>query len=197
MPLLDRADSVLVVVDAQPGFYGHPAMSDVERESAAAALARATWLAGLATDLDVPAVVVEEGVERAGRTNAELLERLAPATPVIAKSTFSLAGQPEAVAAIRATGRGTIVLTGFETDTCVAQSAVELHDLGLRVAVAADAACSSGAEQHRRGLDRMRQAGVEVTHCKSVVYEWLRVVDAALAAVRAATDRYGPPPFRL
>jgi hypothetical protein len=40
-------------------------------------------------------------------------------TPVLAKDTFSLAAQPEIVDAVRATERATLVLLGFETDTCV------------------------------------------------------------------------------
>src|SRR5215208_3275638 len=117
MPLLERADCLLVIVDAQPGFVAHPSMSATEHEQSAAALGHAAWLAGLARLLDVPAVVVEEGVERNGATDETLRARLPPSTPVIGKTTFSLVAQPEAVSAIRATRRSTVVLVGFETDT--------------------------------------------------------------------------------
>jgi hypothetical protein len=117
MPLLERADCLLVIVDAQPGFVAHPSMSATEHEQSAAALGHAAWLAGLARLLDVPAVVVEEGVERNDATDETLRARLPPSTPVIGKTTFSLVAQPEAVSAIRATRRSTVVLVGFETDT--------------------------------------------------------------------------------
>jgi hypothetical protein len=35
MPLVRSAESVLVVVDTQPGFVDHPAMGDAERTTAA------------------------------------------------------------------------------------------------------------------------------------------------------------------
>ncbi len=193
MPLLDRADSALVVVDVQPAFLRQGSMTEGEQEQARDALRCATWLAGMATSLDIPAVVVEEGPERGGTTEPALLERLAPDTPVVTKQTFSLAARREAIQAIRATGRRTLVLLGFETDTCVAQSAVELHDLGFRVVAAQDAMYSTGDLEHRRGLSRMARAGVEINDCKGVAFEWLRVVDDAIQAVRASTAQFGAP----
>ena len=58
MPLVRRADSLLVVVDAQPGFFAYDALSEDDARRAAAAVSRITWMAGLATLLDIPAVVV-------------------------------------------------------------------------------------------------------------------------------------------
>lgn len=197
MPLLDRADSTLVVVDAQRVFYDQRTMTASEREAGAATLERLRWLAGLAALLEIPAVVVEEGPARNGSTDEGLLERLAPGTPVFAKETFSLVAEDDAVAAIRDAGRRTAVVGGFETDTCVAQSAIQLHDLGFRVVVPEDAAYTTGDLEHRRGLEQMTRAGVEILHCKGVAFEWLRTVDDATRTLRAAQDRFGPPPLRL
>jgi len=186
-----------VVIDAQRGFFEHGSMNDEEREQAAATLRRAGWLAGIAALLDIPAVVVEEGPDRNGGTDAGLLERLPPGTPVLTKTTFSLGARPEAVEAIRATQRGTAVLVGFETDTCVAQSAIDLHDLGYRVVVPEDTTYSTGPVEHRRGLARMSGAGVELHHCKGLTFEWLHSVEDAVRTLRAAKARFGPPPLRL
>jgi nicotinamidase-related amidase len=197
MPLVDRADSTLVVVDAQRVFFDQPAMTGEEREEASATLERARWLAGMASLLHIPAVVLEERPDRNGRTDDGLLERLPADTPVFAKDTFSLVANDDAVAAIRATGRNTAVVVGFETDTCVSQSAVQLHDLGFRVVVPQDAAYTTGDLEHRRGLDHMTRAGVEIHHCKGVAYEWLRTVEDAATTLKAAAERFGPPPLRL
>ncbi len=197
MPLVDRADSTLVVVDAQRVFFDQRTMTAEERAQGAAALERLRWLAGLAALLDIPAVVVEEGPSRNGSTDEELLARLAPGTPVFAKETFSLVPEDGAVAAIRDSGRRTAVVGGFETDTCVAQSAIQLHDLGFRVVVPEDAAYTTGDVEHRRGLDQMLRAGVEILHCKGVAFEWLRTVEDATRTLRAAEERFGPPPLRL
>lgn len=113
MPLVDRADSTLVVVDAQRVFFDQPSMTDEERAQGAAALERLRWLAGLAALLEVPAVVVEEGPQRNGSTDEQLLERLPPGTAVFSKETFSLVAEHGAVAAIRDTGRRTAVVGGF------------------------------------------------------------------------------------
>jgi nicotinamidase-related amidase len=94
---------------------------------------------------------------------------------------------------VRATGRATVAVAGFETDVCVAQSAVGLHELGLRAAVVADATYATG-DQHRRGLDRMTQAGVEYKHVKGLVFEWLRDAGYAREVWGLAVERFGPFP---
>jgi nicotinamidase-related amidase len=180
MPLIDRDDSVLVVVDTQPGFVS------TTDPAAEAAVERSIWLATIARLLEIPAVVTEEAPEREGATDPRLLERLEPAAPVLTKATFGLAECPEIVAAIRATARGTAVLTGFETDVCVSQSAIGLLDLGLRVAIVTDAAYTQDSAQHEFGLRRMAQAGVELVHAKGVAYEWMRTVDLAIETTAAA-----------
>jgi len=185
MPLVDHRDCVLVVVDAQEGFYaGSP---DGER-----ALARLTWLARVARLLDVPLVLTEEEPERNGSTFAPLAELAG--SPAFVKPTFGLTGTPEILAAVEATGRRTAVLGGFETDVCVAQSAVGLAERGLRVVVVEDAVSSPG-EMHARGLARMTAAGVELNHCKGLAYEWTRTVDEARRVLSA--PELGEPPFQL
>ena len=196
MPLVRRADSVLVVVDAQPGFFAYDALSEDDARRAAAAVTRIAWMAGLAALLDIPAVVVEEAPERNGHTDPRILERVPAGTPTIEKPTFGLTGCEEAVAAIRATGRGTIVLVGFETDVCVAQSAVGLVELGFRAVVPEDATYTNSAREHERGLARMAGAGVERNHCKGLTFEWLHTVDRALETFPEAAA-LGTPPWRL
>jgi nicotinamidase-related amidase len=195
MPLIDRAESLLAIVDTQPGFFDHPKMTDEERATAAATVKRIAWLAGLATLIDVPVVVVEEGADRNGATEPRVLERLGPHAKVHSKSTFSLTGCDAALDAVRATGRTTVAVVGFETDVCVAQSAIGLHDAGLRAVVVDDATYSTG-EQHRRGLARMTNAGVEYNHLKGLVFEWLHTVDYAIETFDAAVERFGPFPLR-
>lgn len=175
MPLTDHTDCVLVVIDVQPGFGGD---ADV--------LSRAHWLTTLAHRLDVPVVVTEEEPERHGPTRTGFVEA---GTPVFRKPTFGLAGTPEILAAVTGTGRTTAVLIGFETDVCVYQSAVGLLDAGLGVIVVEDATGSPG-EMHARGLQRLRDAGVRLTHCKGLAYEWARTVEGADVLPR-------PAPFAL
>ena len=194
MGLLERDDTVLVVVDVQPGFLAKEWFSDEDTVAAAAALDRAVWLVALAARLGIPVVVTEEEPERNGTTDRRVAERLPAAAPVLRKPTFGLAGTPEILAAVRETGRGTAVVIGCETDVCVAQSAIGLRVQGFDCVVVVDATFSPG-EMHERGLDRLAAAGVLHNHAKGVTYEWLRSVEQAHAVL--GESGLPPPPFRL
>jgi len=193
MPLLEREDSILVVVDLQPKFWS----DRLDKDDAAAvnnAVARASWLAGTAMALDVPAVLTEEEPARNGPTAVGVLLAVGRRAPVFSKPVFDLAACPEIMAAIEATGRKTAVVCGFETDVCVTQSAVGLMAAGYRVAVAVDAVYSP-AGAHAFGLARLRDLGVELVHCKGVYYDWVRTLEVALAFEREHPDLVEPPGF--
>ena len=192
MPLVDSADSVLVVIDAQEGFYGGD-LAAHESDRAREALVRMTWLAKVARRLAVPGVLTEEDPERNGVTYAPLTEAFDD-VPALVKPTFGLTGAPEIVERIERTGRGTAVLVGFETDVCVAQSAIGLRERDMRVVVVEDAVFSPG-EMHERGLARMANAGVELNHCKGLAYEWTRTLERSRAVLQ--DPGVGEPPFRL
>ena len=185
--LLDRGDSVLVVVDAQPGFLASGGHGVVDRIA---------WLIRVAAALDVPIVVTEEQPDQNGPTFPAIGERLPPATPVLTKPVFGLADVPEILAAVAATERRTAVLVGAETDVCVAHSALGLLDRDLRVAVVSDATYSPGS-MHEHGLRRIAEAGGVVIHAKGLYYEWLRTVEAATAFRGAQPELADPPGFSL
>ena len=192
MPLVDHDDSVLVVIDAQEGFFGD-ALQPGDGEQARQALARMTWLAKVAGRLGVPAVITEEDTERNGATFAPIAA-VFPAQKAIVKPTFALTGTRPIVDRIERTGRATAVLVGFETDVCVAQSAIGLRERGMRVVVVEDAVFSPG-EMHRRGLERMVAEGVELNHCKGLAYEWTRTPENSRSVLR--DPAVGEAPFRL
>lgn len=185
MALLDRDDSLLVVVDAQPGFLAAEAEAAVERMA---------WLVAVAERLGVPVIVTEEEPERNGPTDTRVADRLPAGTPLFRKPTFGLAATPEILAAVRATGRDTVVIVGCETDVCVAQSAIGLQEAGLRCVVVEDATFSPG-DMHERGLARVRSEDVALNHTKGVTYEWLRTVEDAHAVL--GDPSLPSPSFRL
>jgi nicotinamidase-related amidase len=192
VPLVDHDDSVLVVIDAQEGFYGE-GLPPGESARAHAALDRMTWLAKVARRLGVPGVLTEEDPRRNGATFAPIAEVLEDATAMI-KPTFGLTGTPEIVGRIEGTGRNTAVLVGFETDVCVAQSAIGLKGRGMRVVVVEDAVFSPG-EMQQRGLARMVAEGVELNHCKGLAYEWTRTLERSRSVLQDLD--VGEAPFRL
>lgn len=172
--LLDVGDSLLCVIDVQPGFVA----KIPEDEGRAPFVQRVVWVTALANALGVPTVVTEEEPDRNGATLPEIVERLPHATPRFVKPTFGLADVPEILAAVEATGRRTVVLVGMETDVCVAHSALGLLDRDFRVVVVRDAVLTPG-DAHDDGIERMRAAGVTMIGAKGLCYEWVRTVEAA------------------
>ncbi len=195
MPHVNRDDCVLVIIDAQPGFYG-PERTDVDRQAHAAALERCAWVAGVAAALEVPTIVTEEDAATNGPTASEISAALPGGAPVFDKVVFGADDNPEIDAAVRGHGRGTVVVVGTETDVCVAHSAMGWGSAGLRVIVVHDAVYSAG-EGHRNGLNRLWQEGIELVSAKELYYEWLR----ALRAVRDFDAQHPhlatPPGFSL
>jgi nicotinamidase-related amidase len=183
--LVEVADSVLVVIDTQPGF-----LNKLEPSRAETLEGGIAWLVRLALALEVPIVVTEEEPDRNGATAASI-DALVPADVTRhAKPAFGLAACPPIVADAERPGRGTAVLCGLETDVCVAQSALGLDDRGFRVVVVADAVGAPGGA-HEQGLARMRDAGIELVGLKGLAYEWLRTVERAREIDALLTD---PPP---
>ena len=74
---IERDDSVLVIQDSQPRFWGD-ALSAGDAADAEEAIARAVWLAAMARALGVPAVLTEEDPERSGPTAARILAAVGP-----------------------------------------------------------------------------------------------------------------------
>ncbi len=198
--LLERADSMLLVIDAQSAFYGDApdagGAPGGERPELRGPLDRVAWLAGVAAALDIPAVVTEEDAARNGPTAARIMAALPDATPVFAKVVFGAADQPDILAAITTVGRRTAVLVGLETDVCVAHTGLGLLDRGFRVVVVEDATYAPGP-MHDAGLRRLAAAGAEIVHAKGVYYEWIRTLEAARAFERDHPELADPPGFDL
>lgn len=192
--LIDRANSLLLVIDAQSGFYGE--RTGGEPDDLSGSLDRVAWLAGVAAALGIPAIVTEEDATSNGHTAARIMAALPAGTPVFAKVVFGAADQPEILAAIEGTGRRTAVMVGLETDVCVTHTGLGLLDRGFRVVVAEDATYAPEA-MHQAGLRRLAAAGAVISHAKGVYYEWVRTLEAARAFERDHPRLAEPPGFRL
>jgi nicotinamidase-related amidase len=167
--LIDPDDSLLVIVDVQQAF-----LDRVEPLAGAGLVERIAFLTLGARFCGIPVIATVESPEDWGGLHPGLVEPVGDA-PVLRKEVFGLDDDPLVGPAVRATGRGTAVLVGLETDVCVAQSALGLIDAGLRVVVVEDAVASPGAA-HAAGLERMRRAGVIGVLTKQLHYEWMRTV---------------------
>lgn len=188
--LIDVDDSILVVIDTQPGF-----VREIDDAWADDVVGRIRWLVRLARALDVPLVVTEEEAAQNGDTVSTILEVLPEGQLRHDKDAFGLAACPPILADLEGHGRGTAVLCGLETDVCVSQSALGLLDEGWRVVVVDDAVASP-QPGHDQGLDRMRYAGAEVLGLKTLAYEWLRRVNR-LDVLKVTLGGDAPPGVTL
>ncbi len=184
--LIDPDDSVLVLVDVQPGF-----LERVDDDAKGGMLERIAFLALGARFCGIPIIASVESPQDWGGLHPALVGPVGDA-PVIPKVVFGLADDPRVGPAVRETRRGTVVLVGLETDVCVAQSALGLLDQGLRVVVVCDAVASPGSA-HAAGIDRMLRAGVISVVTKQLHYEWMRTVERSRAFDDAHPDLESPP----
>lgn len=166
--LFSRDRSVLAVIDVQSVFLDK--LPEAER---APLVGRICWLIRAAVALGVPVVAMAEDIAANGPPVDAVAAALPEGTVIHDKRVFGLAGQAGILADIAAHRRAEVVLTGLETDVCVAQSALGLISAGYRVAALTDATGAPGA-CHSAGLERMRGAGVQISTVKGIYYEWVR-----------------------
>ncbi len=171
--LIDAARSCLLLVDLQERLI--PALHDADQ-----LVANTAWLLAIAQRLEVPVRLSEQYPQGLGHTVAELRDPV-PAEAILEKTCFSLAAEPDALAALKATGREQWIVTGAETHVCVLQTALDLLAAGLEVYVVADCVSSRRPWDRDLGLERMRAEGVRVVSREMVAFEWLR---------RSATNRF-------
>jgi nicotinamidase-related amidase len=65
-----------------------------------------------------------------------------------------------------------VTLAGIEAHVCVAQTALELLNLGFKVQVAADAVASRHKLDWEFALRRLERAGAVVSSTEAVIFEW-------------------------
>ena len=168
--LVNVDDSVLVLIDIQDHFLNK--YDQAKRQSL---VSKVSWLLNVAEHLGVPVVAMAEAIELSGPLSQTIQDALPNGTKVHNKNFFGIAGNPEILDEVEATGRKTAICIGVETDVCVAQSAIGLLSEGYNVVTLRDAVASMDADEEI-GIGRMRDAGVAISSVKALYYEWLRSV---------------------
>lgn len=163
--LIDRADSMLLVVDVQERLA--PAVAGRER-----AVANIAILMRAAARLAVPVVVTEHYPDGLGRTVAELAA-LTPDEAKLEKIHFSIANEPRCMERLAAARCRQVVIAGMEAHVCVLQSAIGLSGRGYRPVVVRDATASRTQENHEAAMARMEAQGIVIATTEMVLFEWL------------------------
>lgn len=169
--LLDRDESVLVIIDVQERYIPH-LYEGARVVEAARRLIEGAKLVG------VPVLVTEQYPEGLGPTTPALRDILPADTKPIAKRTMSCVGEPAFVDALRATGRTQVVVAGIEAQACVNQTVHELLAAELETHVVVDALSSRFRRDYEVAVERQIRAGAVPTTVEAVLLEWVRTADA-------------------
>jgi nicotinamidase-related amidase len=173
---LDRANTVLVVIDVQERLL--PVIDD-----ASALLLNLERLIRGCHVLGVPAILTEQYVKGLGPT-VEPIRRAFDETSgyrPVEKSCFSAYGCAPFATRLRELGRRQILLAGVETHVCVYQTAEDLLASGLSVSVIADAVSSRTAQNRELALRRLASDGAKLSSTEMALFE---------LTVNAGTDEF-------
>lgn len=161
-------DSALVIIDIQTKLTAVMPMKVLAR------LQRNTGLLlRAARALGVPVLASEQYPEGLGALEPDIVRLLPEGARRYTKTTFSLAGVPEFMADLAASGKRQVVLCGMEAHICVLQTALDLVRAGYQVFLVSDGVCSRQRESYEIALARLRDGGSVITDAEAVLFEWL------------------------
>ncbi|MGN2484820.1 isochorismatase family protein [Acinetobacter calcoaceticus] len=155
-PVIDPDDSVMLLIDHQSGLFQTVAdMPMTELRARAAALAKIASLS------NIP--VITTGSVPQG-PNGPLIPEIHANAPhaqyVARKGEINAWDNPEFVAAVKATGRKTLIIAGTITSVCMAFPAISAVAEGYKVFAVVDASGTYSKMAEEITLARVVQAGV-------------------------------------
>ncbi len=165
--LIDPSDTVFLLLDHQTGLF--QTVKDVTITD----LRNNTFmLAKLATLFNIP--VITTASEPNG-PNGPLMPELAQAAPgalfVPRKGEVNAWDNPDFVAAVRKTGKKTLVMAGVWTSVCVMFPALDAKAAGYKVYAVTDASGDPSEIASRTSLARFAQAGIIPVSTNAVLSE--------------------------
>jgi len=184
--LINPADSVLLLVDHQSGLLQvvrDQLVSDLRTN--VSILARAATLAGVPV---VATASVPEGPN--GPLLTEITENAPHAVYVQRQGQINAWGVEGFRQAVKATGRGTLLIAGIITSVCVVEPALAAVADGYRVYAIIDASGTYSDVAQRISIERLSGAGVVVVDVEAVISElqqtWARDDAMQWGALHAA-----------
>jgi nicotinamidase-related amidase len=162
-------DSAVVFIDHQPQMiFG---VANIDR---ATLINNVTLLAKVAKEYNVPAVLTAVETESfSGYIWPQLLD-VFPGHKVVERTSMNSWDDAGFRAAIEATGRKNIIMTGLWTEVCVTWPTVEMLGEGYNIYVVDDCCGATSPAAHEAALSRMVQAGAIRTTTIAALLEWQR-----------------------
>ena len=169
-PVIDPADTAMLLIDHQSGLF--QTVNDMpmpELRQRAAALAKMATLAKLPV---ITTASVPQGPN--GPLIPEIHENAPHAQYVARRGEINAWDNPDFVAAVKATGRKTLVIAGTITSVCMAFPAIAAAHEGYKVFAVIDASGTYSKMAQEITLARVVQAGVVPMDTAAVASELQR-----------------------
>jgi nicotinamidase-related amidase len=192
-PVIDPDDAAMLLIDHQSGLFQTVAdMPMTTLRNHAIALAK---MASLCKIPVVTTASVPQGPN--GPLIPELHENAPHAKYVARKGEISAWDNPDFVAAVKATGRRTLIIAGTITSVCMAFPAIAAVHEGYKVFAVVDASGTYSKMAQEITLARIVQAGVVPIDTGAVASELQRSWNRADAKEWAEVYTRIFPPYRL
>ena len=183
--LFDTSDTAILLLDHQAGLF-----QTVKDISITELRANTVMLAKLATLLKIPVITT---ASEPGGPNGPLMPEIHEHAPhamyVPRKGEVNAWDNADFVAAVRATGKKTLIMAGVWTSVCVMFPALDAQAAGFKVYAVMDASGDPSELASRTTLGRFVQAGIVPTSTNAVLSEahrtWNRPEAAELAKLYA------------
>lgn len=168
--LLTPENAAVVLIDYQPEQVGTVGSIDYDE-----LMLNVTAVARAASEYQLPVVLTTVGVKMGA--NSGTIDELRDALPMageLDRTTLNSWEDPDFRAAIEATGRKKIIMTGLWTEVCVAFPTLDMLRAGYDVYPVADAIGGISRDAHDNAMQRMVQAGAQPITAVSMVAELQR-----------------------
>ncbi|NLU70350.1 isochorismatase family protein [Streptomyces sp. HNM0574] len=168
--LLTPDNAALVLIDYQPEQVGTVASIGHEE-----LMLNVTAVARAAAAYGLPVVLTTVGVELGANSGTiEELRGALPETEEIDRTTLNSWEDPDFRAAVEATGRRKILMTGLWTEVCVAFPTLDMLREGYEIYPVADAIGGISPAAHDSAMQRMVHAGARPVTAISLTAELQR-----------------------
>jgi nicotinamidase-related amidase len=167
--LYTASDTAVLFIDHQPQMtFG---VANIDR---ATLINNVTLLARVAKEFGVPTVLTAVETESfSGYIWPQLLD-VFPGQKVVERTSMNSWDDEGFRAAVRATGRKNILITGLWTEVCITWPTIEMLGEGYNMYVVEDCCGATSQAAHEAALSRMVQAGATRVTTIAALLEWQR-----------------------
>ncbi|MEV0501686.1 hydrolase [Streptomyces spectabilis] len=190
--LLTPDNAVMLFVDHQPQMFFGTGSGD-----RSAIINSTVGLAKAGRAFDVPVVLTTVAAESFSGPLLPQLAEVFPGHDVVDRTSMNAWEDDALVAAVKATGRKKIILSGLWTEVCLVLPALSALEQGYEVYVVSDASGGVSPAAHEHALQRMIAAGAVPVTWVQVLLElqrdWARqeTYGAVMEIVKAHAGAYG------